>query len=421
MNVVIVIESHFLRTPDGNVWTRAAFAHDFWKRYLEVFDGVRVVARVRDVAEPPSQHVRADGPGVSFTAVPDYLGPWQYLTRVRNVVRAVRSAVATDDAVILRVPSQLANCLAPAIYAARHPYAVEVVGDPWDVFGPHAVRHPLRPLLRRYSSERLKLQCERACGAAYVTDRILQQRYPVAKGRLAVTYSSIELSNVLNEPLSVGVSDVELTAQSHFAAPSHPLSNAPMLRMIQVGTLSQLYKGQDVAIEALAQCRKKGLDAVLTFVGDGKFRSKLENLAARLHVQDHVKFLGELPQGEAVQRELDRSDLFILPSLCEGLPRALIEAMARGLPCIASTVGGIPELLPAEDLVLPGSATALTGKILEVAASPARRSQMSARNLRRAMDFRDDVLREKRRDFYRFVRKRTEQWLKSEPAMRRCA
>jgi glycosyltransferase involved in cell wall biosynthesis len=96
---------------------------------------------------------------------------------------------------------------------------------------------------------------------------------------------------------------------------------------------------------------------------------------------DRVAFLGELPGSAAVRQEFLKADLFILPSASEGLPRVVIEAMAVGLPCIATTVGGTPELLPPEDMVLPGDVDALTAKIQEITGNPERMRAMSARNL----------------------------------------
>jgi glycosyltransferase involved in cell wall biosynthesis len=86
--------------------------------------------------------------------------------------------------------------------------------------------------------------------------------------------------------------------------------------------------------------------------------------------------------------------------------------MARGLPCIASTVGGIPELLPAEDLVPPGCGHGLAAKIREVLADPARQVEMSRRNQGRARDFHDHVLQPRRTEFFRQVRRITEIFLR---------
>src|SRR5947209_19235380 len=108
MNVVVSQEHRFDCTPDGAVWTQAAFPRSYYGPYLEVFDTVRVVARVRNVSAPPPNAKRADGNGVSFHAVPYYLGPKQYLFRLRQIRQALRSAVGKRDAVIFRVQSQIA-------------------------------------------------------------------------------------------------------------------------------------------------------------------------------------------------------------------------------------------------------------------------------------------------------------------------
>jgi glycosyltransferase involved in cell wall biosynthesis len=89
----------------------------------------------------------------------------------------------------------------------------------------------------------------------------------------------------------------------------------------------------------------------------------------------------------------------------------MIEAMARGLPCIGSSVGGIPELLPPEDMVPPADVPSLARKIREVLADPARMARMSARNLEKSRQYEEQTLHERRTVFYRYVRERTEAWL----------
>jgi glycosyltransferase involved in cell wall biosynthesis len=89
----------------------------------------------------------------------------------------------------------------------------------------------------------------------------------------------------------------------------------------------------------------------------------------------------------------------------------MIEAMARALPCIGSSVGGIPELLPPEDIVPPGDLSALASKITQVLQQPVRMQQMSARNVIKAGEYRDEVLSDRRREFYQFLKVRMQAWL----------
>ena len=74
MEVVVVLEHRFNCTPDGSVWTQVTCPYSFWMRYLEVFDRVRVVARLLEVPSVLPGWKRADGEGVSFTAIPYYVG-----------------------------------------------------------------------------------------------------------------------------------------------------------------------------------------------------------------------------------------------------------------------------------------------------------------------------------------------------------
>jgi len=253
--------------------------------------------------------------------------------------------------------------------------------------------HPLRPFFRWSFPRQLRRQCAQACGALYVTDQALQRRYPCP------TYAT-------------GVSDVELPQSAIVSKARSVDRQVRATKLIMVGTLEQLYKAPEILIDSLAICTQDRLDLVLTMVGDGKERPGLEARARALGLGSRVHFLGQLPAGEAVRSELDRADLFVLPSRQEGLPRAMIEAMARALPCISSTVGGIPELLPPEDMVPPGNAEALAAKIREVVGDPARMAHMSARNLQKAGEYREEVLRGRRIAYYQYLRDRTEEWLR---------
>jgi glycosyltransferase involved in cell wall biosynthesis len=391
MNVVIALEHRFDRTPEGVVWTQTQFPFSFWKRYLEVFDHVQVVARVRNVLTVPSDFKEANGDRVSFIAIPYYIGPLQYLLRYFKVKRTAQKAVNAEDAVILRVGSTIASCIEPKLRATNHPYGVEVVGDPYDVFAPGSIRHPLRPFFRWLSPQTLRRQCAGAGAAAYVTKHALQARYP------CLNYS-------------VGISDVDISDE-FLALTPRQFHKVGTLNLLFVGSLAQLYKAPDILINALAICVHKGIDLKLTLVGDGKHRNELEAQVIALGLKKRVCFRGQLTAGKAITTELDQAHLFVLPSYQEGLPRAMVEAMARALPCIGSNVGGIPELLPIEDMVTPGDVDALASKIREVVTDPERMARMSARNLEKAREYRDELLREKRIAFYRYVRQQTESWL----------
>jgi glycosyltransferase involved in cell wall biosynthesis len=400
VNLLINCPQHFDRTPDGQVWTNGQFPYSFWTRYHAAFDGVTVLARVRDVPELSSERQTASGTGVRFLGLPDYTGPRQYAFRVAAVATATRKAVQNGSAILLRPPSETTGWVLWHTRKSGRPYGVEVVADPYDVFGPNAVRHPLRPIFRSWFTRALKRQCANACAAAYVTEQALQRRYPPGPNALVTHYS-----------------DIELPESAFASAPRRPRQNG-MARIIFVGTLAQLYKAPDALIDAIATCCAEA-DVELVIVGSGRYQLELEQRAKARGLGDRVRFRGQLITPQDVRAELDRADLFVLPSRQEGLPRAMIEAMARGLPCIGSNVGGIPELLAAEDTVPPNNVPALASKIMQVLQQPARMQQMSARNFIKSGRYRDDVLNARRLQFYEFLRNRTEDWLKRNPSVSR--
>ena len=103
-----------------------------------------------------------------------------------------------------------------------------------------------------------------------------------------------------------------------------------------------------------------------------------------------MRFEGYLPDRADLKALLDSAWVFAQPSVTEGLPRALIEAMARRLPCVGSDVGGIPELLPPEAMVPPRDPVALAGRLCGLLASAALRDRLAERNLEEAGRFHPD-------------------------------
>lgn len=394
MNLIVSLEYRFESTPDAAVWTDTSYAYAFWRRYLEVFDSVSIIARVRQLYRVQPHALRADGERVKFVPIPYYLGPWQYLNKVFRLRRISREAIGPGDAIIMRVPSVIANSIERELSRNNHPFALEVVGDPYDVFAARAVRHPMRPFFRWWFVRRLREQCSRACAVSYVTKNALQRRYPASTGAYTTQYSSVELPR-----------------EAFINKPRQYKTRKDPSTLIFVGSLAQLYKAPDVLLDAIRICLQKGVAINLNIVGDGKYRPKLQEHVATSALSDNVHFLGNLPSGFAIRSQLDRADLFVLPSRVDALPRALIEAMARGLPCLGSTVGGIPELLLPEEMVTPDNPQALANKIIEVIRDSDRMSRMSARNLERAKLYNESDLQKRRIQFYAFVKENTQKWL----------
>ena len=125
--------------------------------------------------------------------------------------------------------------------------------------------------------------------------------------------------------------------------PKQSPAEANTRTMISVGRLSP-EKGQAGLLQAFARLRPSHPELQLRLVGDGPDRASLETLAKELGLSGAVTFVGRLPEEETLA-EIARANLLVLPSFMEGLPIVLMEAMAAGVPVIASRIAGIPELV----------------------------------------------------------------------------
>lgn len=129
-----------------------------------------------------------------------------------------------------------------------------------------------------------------------------------------------------------------------------------------VGRLSG-EKGIEYLIKAGAILRGKNKSFKICIIGDGKERKELEKVSSKMGLEDFILFTGFLSD---VERWYPAFDVFVLPSLTEGTPMALLEAMSHGLPVIASKVGGVPDIVKSGTnglLVRPGNAPEIADAI----------------------------------------------------------
>jgi glycosyltransferase involved in cell wall biosynthesis len=146
------------------------------------------------------------------------------------------------------------------------------------------------------------------------------------------------------------------------------------------------YKGHRVLLDAIGRLVADGHAVELHLVGDGPLRAELEGRCAMLGVSEHVHFLGALMEAE-VAEVIDRVDAFVLASVVQddgdtdGVPVALMEAMAAGVPVVASDLSGLPELVRDGEtglLVPPGNDEALAGAINRLREDPATAIERAA-------------------------------------------
>ena len=391
MELIVTCEFRFFKTPDGQVWTSSAFQYGFWLRYLDAFDHLIVVARVQAVEQADAGWKLSSGDRVSFCCLPYYVGLAGLLKNLWATAKILRNTLTPGRAIIYRVPSQTAMLSSLVQGIRRHHYGLEVVGDPADVFDSGIVNGFTDKMLGWISRTALQRMVKKAHSVSYVTQGYLQQRYPASSAAYTTACSSIEL-------------------QASWISTEPKQFNSPAKQWLFVGSFGQLYKGPDLLINALAELNKviedKSQKYQLTLLGGGVYKDDMQALAQSLGCSDEVDFVGEVNAAQ-VKDYLNRAEVFVMPSRTEGLPRALIEAMATGLPAIGSRVGGIPELLNDAHLFESENTAELAAKLHQLCSSVDALNQASARNIRVASTYEASILNGRRQAFYQHVKQQS--------------
>ncbi|MDW8322187.1 MAG: glycosyltransferase [Armatimonadota bacterium] len=178
------------------------------------------------------------------------------------------------------------------------------------------------------------------------------------------------------------------------------------LKVLFVGALRH-EKSLDTLIEAVASLQAKGMCVHLHVVGDGELRTDWEGLANRMLQPDTYRFYGFQTDPRVLHAYYCQADVFVLPSVSEGLPRVVVEAMARSVPVVATSVGGIPDIIRHGEtglLVPPRDVRALAQAIERIIREPELRRRLIANGYALARQHTTEVFL---RRVFEFVREET--------------
>jgi glycosyltransferase involved in cell wall biosynthesis len=383
MKALVVFDGRFYNTNQAPCSYHLTYEL-FTKRYLSEFDTVTVVGRLFDSEDHGAKPVT--GKNAYFKAIPGYVGPKQFVKRLPQTLKTLWNIDLKDTVVFLRTPGTIPFIFSIILVLKQKKFVVEVVADPHDQLSKGAVVHPIRAFFQKLYTSFLKWQCHKAIGAAYVTRYSLQKRYP-PRSEINTHYTSLNLGNdwFVSEPRKY----------------SEKLNT---INLINVGMMVQLYKAQDVILDAVKILISKGINCHISFMGDGEYKGKLQKMAEELGITSNVTFLGKISDREQIKELLDNADIFVLPSRQEGLPRAMIEAMSRALPCVGTNVGGIAELIDEECIIDINNAITLAECITMLANSPEKLAKHSSKNLSVSKDYKGTVVQARRENFYRAVK-----------------
>lgn len=309
----VFVHDHKFRRINGEIYSPGGLPNDVLSRYVGWFGSVIVVGRIIDEDQTKANYSKITNSNVMIVTG-------------ENLKRLIKEG----DCVIARVPS--INGYKAISFAKKYkkPYLVEVVGCTFDAYWNYGLKGkilaiPAYLVMRHYVKD--------APFTLYVTSEFLQKRYPCKGKTIGISDVAIESTN-------------ETTIENRI---TRIKKNNNSLVLGTAGAIDVEYKGQEYVIKAIPELMKTiRKDIRYELVGDGDTQ-KLRKIAEECGVEDRVVFKGSIKHDE-IFGWFDTIDIYIQSSLLEGLSRAVVEAMSRGLPCVAANKGGNPELVEKEYL-----------------------------------------------------------------------
>lgn len=363
---------------DGkDYYTRGPLNQEKFNEYKEYFGEITVVCRGKGI-ENNKQFIKEKNKinDVNFIVVN---------SKYKGIRKKIKEQVQKSDFAIVRLPSFIGVTAIHYLNKYKKEYIVEMVGCPFDALWNYGnikgkLVAPIMTVLNKYYVRKAK-------NVLYVSNEFLQKRYP-------------------NKNYNIGCSDVNIEEISKSVLENrlNKIETKKKEEPIKIGLIGSLdikYKGHNLAIKAI-DLLKEQYNIELHFLGAGN-PDNWSNTIEKYGMKEVVRFDGTLPSGQPVYEWMDNIDIYLIPSLQEGMPRALIEAMSRACPAIGTKVGGIPEILPDKMLIKKKSDKELAKLVLELIQNKKLQEKCAIENFEKAKEFEKEKLMIKRKGFYKKV------------------
>lgn len=374
----------------NDYYSSGSFPREVISRYTNVFEDVIFISRQIQVNNKPNKMSLATNERVKFIEIPNFKS-FKTFYKKRNANKKIKNEVKAADCIIARLPSTIGSIAIKYAIEYDRPYLVEVVGCAWDSLWNHG--NVVGKVLAPFSFLRTRKLISKSKYVIYITEDFLQLRYP-SYGKTCICPN-------------VNIDKVEKKVLDHRLKTIDNKKEQDILVFGLVGSLDVSYKGHETVIKACSLIKNKIPNFRIEFLGEGN-PDRWIKLAKEHGIYENIKCLGTLPSGDAVFKWMDNLDVYLQPSSAEAQGRAIIEAMSRGCPVIASRVGGIPELIDHDWLINSCNYVELSNKITELVADSELIKQQAIRNFEQAKQYYKDKIEFRRNIFLRQFREQVE-------------
>jgi glycosyltransferase involved in cell wall biosynthesis len=372
MRVALFLDAAFRRDASGRVFAGEELLgfSTFAAAVGERLGGLLLIARRTDDAAATPFELPA---GVELAPLPFYSSLREVgalATALPATAAAIWRALGDVDAVWVSAANPVGVIVMALAALRRRRVSILVRQDTMHYFRSRLPNRFWAPmLLPLWIIDRIYRGVARRARTVVVGDRIAEQYRSPHDNVLAIT--------------------VNLTSESDIPAAPPDRAWDPPVRLLAVGRIEP-EKNPLLLAEMLAELeRARPGRFAATWVGSGRLAQALREHAERLGVGDRLELPGFVAHGMQLRERYERADAFVHISLTEGVPGVILEALACGLPTVATDVGGVRAATAdgeAASLVPPSDAVALAQAVLELDADPARRLRLAERGLQLARE-----------------------------------
>ena len=334
-----------------------------WRPYRDALGTVSIVARLSTENVSDSGAI-VGGPGVRVVGVHHYHGLKQMIFGFPIAACQILNMGNRKSLYIGRLPEPISMLLFLRARLVGARFVSVVASEPRQLFSALLPGLAGR-MVGRIAARLTRLCVKRSVGVIYVTQSWLQGLYPAPLGTPTLARSNVSL------PPEAMVEE----SRRSIVAPIKEVT------LVTVATLENRHKGVDCLLEVVSILQSNSILARLVVIGSGRMEGQLQRKASDMGLSASVRFAGHLGTAEAIRGELDEADVFVLASRVEGLPRALIEAMARGLPVVATRAGGAAELVVSDSLCEIDDVAGISNTLASLVSDPQRMMRESQTNL----------------------------------------
>lgn len=392
MKLLVATDAHIFKTPQNDYWCGAIYGYNFWTRYLNVFDDVLIIARVKEVTSVEEKWKRVDGLHVEIFEIPFYQGPKQLIKKYRDIRKCLKNVYSGCDAAIFRMPSPTGQLVWNKRKHFKGPIALEVVYDLTDDLTDSSSNF-IEKTISKIQISMLKKACLEANGVSYVTEYTIQNNFPSRakkEGEGKQYFESYYSTITMNEDA--------------FAGPKDFTENKSYTLVMSDVAMNSYRKGEMTFLKTIKELSSRNYDIRGIIIGDGTKRGEFESFARGIGIDKQVKFTGLLYSPNEVREYLKKSDIFVFPTSAEGLPRGILEAMAVGLPVVSSPVGGIPEVIANDFLAEPTDVDKYVSIIENMISDNENMNMISKKNYQVSKQFCNNILEQRRNEFYKKIK-----------------